>query len=113
MADLIYPPMDSRAIAFAHLGLEHISGMPLVSDAFVVPSRPQGGFKAMKEHYNSRSPMTAVFDHVWLVSSKNAAFKADVLFENGNYNEHGSLFRHSIHCVGMGGRRDEPGQDNL
>jgi hypothetical protein len=43
----------------------------------------KGPFRPMRDAYNAHTPLTLVYEGVWLMSARNAAWRPDVLLENG------------------------------
>ena len=78
-----YFPEDARARFFHNTGIAPVAGLPLLDDEQSVPLRPQGGTRAMRDAYNEHTPMHLIADNVWVGCARHAAWKNNVLMENG------------------------------
>ena len=56
-------------------------GLPYLEDDRKVSRKPP--LRPMRDAYNAHTPLTLVDEGVWLMSARNAAWRPDVLLENG------------------------------
>ena len=76
-----YFPADARAKWFLQQGVPSRPGLPYLEDDRKVSRK--GPLRPMRDAYNAHTPLTLVDEGVWLMSARNAAWRPDVLLENG------------------------------
>jgi hypothetical protein len=63
-------PQDRRTQSCRLLGLDETKGLPFVLDPTVVVNTPP--LRPMRDVYNAHSPMTMIFENIWLCNARSA-----------------------------------------